>query len=735
MTCVRLIILSIFGVLLHPANGWSAPLPRTVIALYDGNLYADTVKQTYIHRRAEMVLNHLGLVVEYHNMRQTLPEIAGREDVRGIITWFDSPINLDDPFAYVEWVSRALDKGKKLVILGNPGIYTSASGAAQPRELTEKLLNRIGLNTPESWVEYSWGHQLKAVNEEAAHALDTLHVIPGYPRMALNGANTTPHIAIIDTEQQSWPVVATHPNGGMVVDGFDIAVTDLPTRDVVQWIVNPFTFFREAFATHDLPKPDTTTLTGQRLYYSHIDGDGWNNLVQFTQPKQKPILSAQSVMEELIKPYPDLPVSLTLIAADVDPAWVGSEESIAIAKEFLALPQVEAGSHTYSHPFFWQFFADGNADKERPFLDRYPFGRWDTVDGSSQEKPQKAPSYKPVELPDGYTAPRAFANFPFSIEQEITGSLDYIQSLLPEGKKVQLVTWTGNTTPFERALALTREYGAVNINGGDSRFDPEYPDVANVSPIGLKLGNELQIYASASNENTYTDYWRDRYYAYRFLKATLENTESPTRLKPINVYYHLYSGEHKASLRALREMLDYARTQPIIPVAASHYGRIAEGFFSSKIDNIGERAWRISERGALNTVRFDYSAGESVNFSRSSGVIGQKRFQDSLYVHLNPDTAQPVIYLHKAAPSTAHIWLEESRWPVTNATLTSTTRFSFQTSGYGEGTMRWHVPHDGQYSITVEPGETRQAKAKDGILPITLPAGFERYTVTVSRDR
>jgi len=27
-----------------------------------------------------------------------------------------------------------------------------------------------------------------------------------------------------------------------------------------------------------VPKPDTTTLAGRRIYYSHIDGDGWKEL-------------------------------------------------------------------------------------------------------------------------------------------------------------------------------------------------------------------------------------------------------------------------------------------------------------------------------------------------------------------------------------------------------------------------------------------------------------------------
>ena len=49
-----------------------------------------------------------------------------------------------------------------------------------------------------------------------------------------------------------------------------------------------------------------------------------------------------------------------------------------------------------------------------------------------------------------------------------------------------------------------------------------------------------------------------------------------------HIYYHMYSGEKPASVKALLENLVLARSQALAPVATSHYARIAEGFYTSE---------------------------------------------------------------------------------------------------------------------------------------------------------
>ena len=74
-----------------------------------------------------------------------------------------------------------------------------------------------------------------------------------------------------------------------------------------------------------------------------------------------------------------------------------------------------------------------------------------------------------------YLTPRSYACEPFSMEQELQGSIDIIKELVPEGKEVKLIQWSGDTSPTEKTLNRVREAGLLNINGGDSRYDNEYP--------------------------------------------------------------------------------------------------------------------------------------------------------------------------------------------------------------------------------------------------------------------
>ena len=132
-----------------------------------------------------------------------------------------------------------------------------------------------------------------------------------------------------------------------------------------------------------------------------------------------------------------------------------------------------------------------------------------------------------------------------------TISVKYInETLLPSGKKVRTFFWTGNCEPTPAAVKLCQELGIDNINGGDSIFDRKNPSYTSLAPLGVEVGGYRQIYAPNSNENIYTNEWHGPYYGFKFVLETFGNTESPVRIKPINIYYHYYSGERWAALNA-----------------------------------------------------------------------------------------------------------------------------------------------------------------------------------------
>jgi hypothetical protein len=225
----------------------------------------------------------------------------------------------------------------------------------------------------------------------------------------------------------------------------------------------------------------------------------------------------------------------------------------------------------------------------------------------------------------GDDPPRAYSEFPFDLDQEIRGSVIAAEELAPEGKHATLYLWSGGAEPFQAAIAATRRLGLRNLNGGDSRFDSDFPSISYLSPLSRVVGSERQIYAADANDYIYISDGSGREHGFLNLDATIKQTENPRRLKPIDVYYHVYAGERPAQLAAVRHHLDAARQAEVTPIFASHYAAIADGFFSTEITALGDESWLITHRGSLQTVRFEDANGMAVDNGRSVRVIGQRR--------------------------------------------------------------------------------------------------------------
>ncbi|QCG89530.1 hypothetical protein [Azospirillum sp. TSH100] len=683
-------------------------VPRTILALVDLR-EERTIRLSRIHTMAEMPLNHLGLSVVYWNVADGLPDLSRYPDLRGVVTWFAG-----EPFAdvgaYVGWVARAIDRGVRFAVLGQPGVRLEHGGKPVPLAVSNRFFARFGLRDDDGYSDLTYKSKPALADGMIGFERPLSGVLPGYPLFRKTDERFASHLVMRrggDPASDSHLVV-TGPSGGLVTEGYGRYFD--PEYNRRQWIIDPFAFFRDSFATDDLPKPDVTTLSGRRLYFSHIDGDGWRNVTEVAPYAARRVLSADMVRIAAIEPFPDLPVSVAPIVGDLDPTWKGTPESLAAAKALFALPQVEPSSHTWTHPFQWAFFKDYSRQNETPFLDRE--GKRKSGRGPGNGDDHAAEEAGEVSDIGRYAVPRAYLQQPFDLDQEIGGALDYFTRLAPAGKRAVLVQWSGDTSPFEAALAAVRKAGGVNINGGDARFDADFPSVTGLPPIGLPVGAERQIYAAGSNENTYTELWTSRFYGYRNLVNTMRHAGSPLRLKPFNVYYHMYSGQKAASLNALVLVLTAAHAQELAPVAASTYARIAEGFYSIRFEALdGARRWRVRDRGALNTLRFDHASADAVDFVRSSGVLGQRHSQGSLYVALDPAVAEPVVALAEPGradrdPPAARPYLVEGRWAFSALTPESQ-GFHVAATGYGGGSMVWQVPRPGRWTVTAERDGTR----------------------------
>jgi len=271
----------------------------------------------------------------------------------------------------------------------------------------------------------------------------------------------------------------------------------------------------------------------------------------------------------------------------------------------------------------------------------------------------------------------------------------------------------------------------TNLNGGDTKFDPEFNSYAWVSPLSRQVGLERQIYASNSNENTYTDLWSNRFYGYGRLIDTFINTEIPIRIKPMNVYYHAYALEKLATMKAVLNILDYSERCEICPIMASRFSTLVQGFFSTRISQEEENLWTVSNRQALQTIRFDNATLRGVDFSRSEGVIGQRHHQGSLYIYLD-EKIEPATVAVKEIDESASEPIEETpylisgRWRVWNLEREES-RISFDCLGFGEGDFRFSVPTDGLYRATIKPygemiGRSRKFRSEEYLLHLQLPA-------------
>lgn len=717
---------------------------RTILALYDGK--DESVRQfVSIHQMAQMPLNHLGLRVIMHDIRLGLPDLSKMPDVRGVLTWFQND-GMADPEAYLRWAHKVIDSGRRYVILEDLGFGHDDSAKETPEAKINRFLARIGLRRElvQAKIDYT-ARVVKKDSRMVEFERPLTGVLPAFDRINVTDPRNRSFLIAqqgADAGSESHLVVAG-PNGGYVASDYAVWTEHATKRSWRQWRINPFEFFRIAFGTADLPKADTTTLSGRRLYYSHIDGDGWASITDVLAHRTERLISAEVIYRRILKAYPDLPTSVGPIAADLDAKWYGGQPARDAARRIFKLPNVEGASHTYSHPFDWEFFAEGDPRKERPFLPEYP-ARPGALRGNPTWFPGISPAgrdwaVKTKTGADGkavYGRPRAYAVKLFDMALEVQGSIDFINTFMPEGKKVKVMLWSGNTIPSAKAIAMSRAAGVRNLNGGDPRFDPEFDSYAWVAPVGRRDGDQWQVYTSASNETRYTFDWTRRFHGFKALPETLRRTETPYRIKPINIYYHMYSGEKEAALNALIENIEYVRGLEITPVTAARYAAAGDGFNSVRFVALGPSKWRVEARDGLQTIRFDKATFRAVDFTNSKGVIGQRHYQGSLYVALDPAEREPVIALRdaaraEAAPAAKAAYLVQARWQLRKLQRTAA-GFLVEAQGYGDGEMEWRVPAPGRYTIeAISPqgvAERLTAEAgADGVLRFTVKTPAHKW--------
>jgi hypothetical protein len=327
---------------------------------------------------------------------------------------------------------------------------------------------------------------------------------------------------------------------------------------------------------------------------AHIDGDGFVNRAEMPGTP----LAADVIRTRILEKY-RYPTTVSIIEGEIGPAGLHPQLSVeaeTIARKIFRMPTVEAASHTFSHPFDWLKVQQGT------------------------------PATGEYSLP--------IKGYRYSMDREIRGSVDYMnKALLPRGKTVKVLFWSGNCLPTAAALRLARESGLLNINGGETVIRKEAPYLFNVTPMARPVDEELQIYAPIMNENVYTNLWQGPFYGFRRVIETFEMTDQPRRLKPIDIYYHFYSGEKSAALRALRTVYDWTLKQKILPLFTSEYIQRVEACRRTMVFRELSGALEYDAPAALRTLRLAGSAC-TVDLEAAGNVAGYHRLHDGTYFAL-----------------------------------------------------------------------------------------------------
>lgn len=700
-------------------------IPRDVIALFD-SLDDAQPTATLVHQLLEMPLNHLGYRVVYRDVRAGLPQLAVGGPVRGVVLWLRS--SSKPPAELWRWLAGLERDGVRHVIVANGALL-------QPGRAGERSESR--LPAP---LRYT-GYHVERTFDAVVAALDPAMFgieggfaapYPGFPAVELLGASTPAdpvavHLAIeyaLGPRRQRAVIAATGRFGGYIAE--DYAFTFDRTSRRLRWIVDPFRFLEAALGSgRPWPIPDTTTLTGRRIYFSHVDGDGWGNPTSVPGYVEREAIAAEVLHKELVEPFPDLPVTIGLVAGDLDPQMGGSRQARRSAQDVLSLRHVEAGCHTYTHPYDWAFFGSYSRSEElrRTAAARAAGGSLDNSSGITAQARQRT------------FLPRLYGQVPFDREREVAGAVALIESLLPRGKRVALYQWSGSTLPDEDMVRRTRAAGLANMNGGDPRLDRQFPSHAYLSPLTRPVGAERQVYTAGSNEFIY---WQTSGSAagYLLFSETVERSEQPRRLKPFNLYFHAYSAERSETLAIVRRHIELARRSPVHPIASSRFASIVEGFFAAEIDAISDDVWVIGGRGMLGTFRLDGAGGRRIDFDRSRGILGERETNGSLYVSLDEAEPRPVIaLLRENSPSTAtRPRLVESNWRISRLSF-GHCQLRFDATGFGTGRMLWDGLPPGAYVITTTSGVDAKEWQLDadgaGRLDLSLPS-YATDNVTIA---
>ena len=560
-------------------------IKREILTLIDEKETDRKEQSAHIH--GALPLEYMGYIEKLYDLNtKQLPNIENMHHYAGVIIWLHSEYK--NPQKLLKWIVSLEKIGIKVSIVSTLPI--------QQKELLSKL--GIEINNP---INKELKSKISYKDKMLAYEVEP-YIPTNFPYLTVSNAKRI--LEITASNNQKSTLSAITPWGGYAISSSFI----VQLLDDNLWVIDPFEFFKESLRLKPLPVPDTTTQNGKRLFFSHIDGDGIMNKVEFNTE----LFSGDSIYKDILKTY-KTPHSVSIVGAEIDANGLYpkiSKRLENIVAKMYALENVEAATHTFSHPFYWDKAQKHHLDEK----------------------------YR-LKVP----------NYHFSLDYEIEGSLKEInlRYLQDRNYTANTIFWSGDCAPTHLVLENVYQNKILNINGGDTYITNLNPWLSYVAPIGLERGEYYQIYTGAQNENVYTNEWHGPFWGFKKVVQTFELTNSPRRLKPIDIYYHFYSGSKTASLNALKFVFDWVLKEDIMPIYTSEYIPIAMDYFTVSMSS-AKGAYLVDGMQSIKTLRIE-EKDVSIDFKESSNLIGYKHFEEHTYFHLNSSSKAIIKVASKAS--------------------------------------------------------------------------------------
>ena len=244
----------------------------------------------------------------------------------------------------------------------------------------------------------------------------------------------------------------------------------------------------------------------QRPLVVTIDGDGF-----IYNHRESGRAVGELIRDRILRAYP-FEFTASFIAHELED--YRSRFDVALAREIFALANVEAASHSWSHPHDW-------------------------------------------------TAPAVDA------KHEIVDSVRYLErELLTSGKRVRMFLWSGRCNPTADHLRLVERLGIGNLNGGDPLLP--YSSVGGRRHYHSRAWNDWVGMGLQRRVGGMEAYLRTAPERLDGFSRVVSFFEAHPKL-PVHVYFHWYSGARDCSLDALRQVLDWCAKQDLETMPASRY--------------------------------------------------------------------------------------------------------------------------------------------------------------------